>query len=62
MRHFHCAILATVALIGIASVASAADLPVKATPMVVAPVAPSWTGWYIGVNGGGVWVTRTQAL
>jgi outer membrane immunogenic protein len=34
--------------------AYAADLPVKAPPMI-APVAPSWTGWYIGVNGGGVW-------
>jgi outer membrane immunogenic protein len=31
-------------------VASAADLPVKAPP-VVAPV-PTWTGCYIGVNGG----------
>jgi outer membrane immunogenic protein len=30
-----------------------ADLPVKATPIVKAPVAPySWTGWYIGGNAG----------
>jgi outer membrane immunogenic protein len=49
--------LATVALVGIASVASAADLPTKA------PVAPymapvySWTGFYIG---GDVGALRTR--
>jgi hypothetical protein len=31
--------------------AYAADMPLKAPP--AAPVAPTWTGWYIGVNGGG---------
>ena len=34
--------------------AHAADMPMKAAP--IAP-APSWTGWYIGINGGGVWGT-----
>jgi outer membrane immunogenic protein len=55
MRRFHCAALATVAVVGFASVASAADLPVKA-PVYKAPVAApaySWTGFYIGVNAGG---------
>src|ERR1700675_1847808 len=33
-------------------VASAADMPVKA-PMKPVPVPYSWTGFYIGVNGGG---------
>jgi outer membrane immunogenic protein len=33
--------------------ASAADLPVKA-PAMMAPVY-SWTGFYLGVNAGGVW-------
>jgi outer membrane immunogenic protein len=33
--------------------AHAADMPLKAPP--VAPPAPTWTGWYIGINGGGVW-------
>jgi outer membrane immunogenic protein len=33
--------------------ASAADIPVKAAPM--APSAPSWTGFYLGANVGGVW-------
>ena len=36
------------------SAASAADLPMKAPAMVAAPV-DTWTGWYVGVNGGGVW-------
>jgi outer membrane immunogenic protein len=35
----------------LAGPAIAADLPVKAPPMV--PVAPSWTGFYVGVNAGG---------
>jgi outer membrane immunogenic protein len=36
-----------------ANVASAADLPVKAPPMVV--VDPWWTGFYVGINGGYSW-------
>src|SRR5690242_10391408 len=42
------ALLATTAI-----PAMAADMAVKAPP-VVAPV-PTWTGFYIGVNGGGAW-------
>jgi len=46
-------ILLSAALIGLAAPAIAADLPVKARPMapVVQP-AFSWTGCYIGANGG----------
>ena len=33
--------------------AYAADMPVKAP--VAPPPAPTWTGWYIGINGGGGW-------
>ncbi len=49
MRGYLCATLATVAVIGLASVASAADMPTKA-PVYKAPiaVAPSWTGFYVG--------------
>jgi outer membrane immunogenic protein len=59
MRRFRCAALAAVALVGLASVAYAADLPTKA-PVYKAPVAvaPSWTGFYIGANFGGGWGSR----
>jgi outer membrane immunogenic protein len=36
------------------SAALAADLPLKARPMAVDP-SYNWTGFYIGVNGGGAW-------
>lgn len=60
MRRFRCATLAAVAVIGFGSVASAADMPVKA-PAYKAPaaVAPSWTGFYVGVNIGGGWGSRS---
>jgi outer membrane immunogenic protein len=35
--------------------AQAADMPLKAAP--VAPPPPTWTGFYIGINGGGAWGT-----
>jgi outer membrane immunogenic protein len=38
----------------IGSSAFAADMAVKAPPLPAAPVS-SWTGFYIGVNGGGIW-------
>jgi outer membrane immunogenic protein len=49
-------LLTTTALITLAAAgaAGAADMPVKAPPMVV-PVAYSWTGFYIGGQVGGVW-------
>jgi outer membrane immunogenic protein len=44
----------TAALLGSASFAFAADLPVKAP--VAQPIAPpSWTGFYIGAHGGWAW-------
>ncbi|HET7847720.1 MAG TPA: outer membrane protein, partial [Pseudolabrys sp.] len=39
------------------SIASAADLPLKAPP-ITAP-APSWTGFYVGANIGGGWGRRS---
>jgi outer membrane immunogenic protein len=44
---------------GAIQTASAADLPVKAAP-VVAPVG--WTGWYAGVNVGGVFGDSRDTL
>jgi outer membrane immunogenic protein len=56
MRRIHCATFAAVVVVGFASVASAADMPIKA-PIVNAPVAVpyNWTGCYVGVNGGYGW-------
>jgi outer membrane immunogenic protein len=53
MRRILCA---TFAIVGFASVSSAADLPVKA-PVYRAPVAVShtWTGCYLGGNAGYGW-------
>jgi outer membrane immunogenic protein len=48
--------LASVVFLGISGVggALAADLPVKAPPP--APVVVyNWTGWYVGLNAGGIW-------
>ena len=63
MRRFRCAVLAAVAVVGFASVASAADLPTKA-PIVKAPVAVpyNWTGFYIGANAGAIWSRSDYGL
>ena len=34
--------------------ARAADLPFKAPPMMM-PIAPTWSGFYVGVNAGYAW-------
>lgn len=62
MRRLQCALLATVAIIAVASGASAADLPAKA-PVYKAPVMvvpPSWTGWYVGVSAGYGWGSESN--
>jgi len=53
MRHFQYALLAAVAAIGFASIASAADMPIKA-PMM-APAVFNWTGFYVGAQVGYQW-------
>jgi outer membrane immunogenic protein len=60
MHRFRFATFAAVAVIGFASVASAADLPTKA-PVYKAPVVTvyNWSGCYIGLNAGGGW-TQTE--
>ena len=44
---------AVITLFGVAGVASAADLPVKAPPPVAAVY--NWSGFYAGLNAGGTW-------
>jgi outer membrane immunogenic protein len=56
MRRIQCALLAALAVIGCGSIASAADMPVKAPPLWAAPATgPLWEGIYVGVNGGEAW-------
>jgi outer membrane immunogenic protein len=58
MRRLQCALLAAVAAIGMASIASAADMPAKkVTPFRTEPlpVAYNWSGVYIGGNVGYSW-------
>ncbi len=56
MHCFKRSLLAAVAAIGFGSVASAADLPVKAPiRTAVAPEVFSWNGFYIGANAGYAW-------
>jgi outer membrane immunogenic protein len=66
MRGIRCAALAAVAVIGFASVASAADLPVKAPIYKAPPMVDPWVGAYAGVNIGYSWgnwsATNTQAV
>jgi outer membrane immunogenic protein len=51
--------LAAIAVIGFASIASAADMPVKAYGAPI-PVAHSWTGCYVGGIIGAKWGTSKQ--
>jgi outer membrane immunogenic protein len=59
MKRVAIALLAGVAAAaGLGQSASAADLAVKALPPP--PVLQSWTGFYIGVHGGGAWQGNTN--
>jgi len=52
------AVLALAFGLGVAQAASAADMPMKApmkAPPLPAPIVYNWTGFYIGINGGGGW-------
>ena len=51
MKRFLLATVGLVALVGMAAPASAADMAVKAPPPPPVPIF-SWTGFYIGGNGG----------
>jgi outer membrane immunogenic protein len=52
-NHFAWALASVISIAGLGA-ASAADMPLKAPPPVAAAVY-NWTGFYIGVNGGGIW-------
>jgi outer membrane immunogenic protein len=50
--------LATLALLGLTDLSLAADLPMKAPPMI-APPAYNWNGFYVGANVGYGWEHST---
>ena len=53
-------IIFALAILVVSGAAQAADMPVKAQP---APIAvPTWTGWYVGINGGGAWGTTDPSV
>jgi outer membrane immunogenic protein len=53
---------AAVGVVGLAHNAMAADLGVRPAPQVVAPapIAPTWTGFYLGFNGGWGWTSSNN--
>jgi len=53
-------LLSTVSSLAVAGAVSAADLPVKPQAQALAIPTASWTGFYIGVNGGGGRLNATQ--
>jgi len=59
MRKF---LLSATALTAMATVASAADLPVRAPAPapIIAPIF-TWTGFYVGVNAGGAWNNKCSS-
>lgn len=60
MLGFRLAAHAAVAVIGLTSVASAADLMIKAPVYSEPPIATNnWTGFYVGANVGGGWGSRS---
>ena len=61
MRRFQCALLAAVAAIGFGSLASAADMPVKARAAPIAAPNYDWSGFYFGANAGGAWGSNSVA-
>ena len=46
---------------GCVGAARAADMPTKAPPYEAAVSAPGWTGFYLGGNLGGAWMTQDAA-
>jgi len=51
-------LLAGILSLGLIGSASAADMAVKARPMPLPDPVFSWTGFYIGVHGGGAWFDK----
>ena len=62
-RSYWLATVSSLAIVGAAGSASAADLPARMpvkAPVVAPAPAFSWTGFYIGIQGGGAWLDHKQ--
>ena len=61
MRRLSLAFIAAVSTVALTQIASAADLPRKAPAYAPPPPPPilTWTGWYIGLNAGGIWANNS---
>jgi outer membrane immunogenic protein len=55
MRRHFAWLIGLVTLLASSAGAQAADLNATATPARVAPVPFTWSGWYVGINGGYGW-------
>ena len=62
MKKYSGWLVATIISIAGTSIASAADMAVKAPPMAAPAAIYNWTGWYVGVNGGYAWDDSTGSL
>jgi outer membrane immunogenic protein len=63
-KNYLLATASSLAILGAVGNALAADLPARMpvkAPVVVAPAPFSWTGFYIGVHGGGAWLDHKQS-
>jgi len=55
MRCLAVVLITAISATGLTRLGSAADLPVKAQAKPLAPAPYSWTGFYLGIQGGGGW-------
>jgi outer membrane immunogenic protein len=58
-KHTGLALAAGFVLLGLGAtgIASAADMPLKAMPAPIPVPVYNWTGFYVGLNGGGTWLS-----
>jgi outer membrane immunogenic protein len=64
-KKYWLATVSSLAILGAVNAATPADLPARMpvkAPMVAAPAPFSWTGFYIGVHGGGAWLDHKQTV
>src|SRR4249920_3823045 len=55
MRCLAVVLITAISATALTRIGSAADLPVKAQAKPLAPAPYSWTGFYLGIQGGGGW-------